>query len=105
MTILAPNIKSRRFQSSHFLLFELRSGQRYETWDKDAALNRDDGHPLGRETLREVADGHVGPESIPAGKNVHSGVTILRPRVDREVGLADDDDPADPEETKSRLSR
>ena len=51
----------------------------------------------GAELLDEVVGGHLRLERLAAGEDVHGGVPVLGPGVDREVGLGDDDHAADPE--------
>jgi hypothetical protein len=64
---------------------------------EDAALELDHGGPGRPELLHEVVGGHLGLEDVAAGEDVHRGVAILRPGVDRQVRLGDDDDSADAE--------
>jgi hypothetical protein len=64
---------------------------------EDAALELHHGRPGGPELLHEVVRGHLGLEDVAAGEDVDGGVAILRPRVNRQVRLGDDDDSADAE--------
>src|SRR6266851_534588 len=64
---------------------------------EDAALELHHGGPGGPELLHKVVGGHLGLEDVAAGEDVHRGVAILRPRVNRQVRLGDDDNSADAE--------
>src|SRR5216684_2720362 len=52
---------------------------------------------ISARSARGGGDGRLGLEDVAAGEDVHRGVAILRPRVNRQVRLGDDDDSADAE--------
>src|SRR5690606_30452116 len=70
----------------------VRRGLRVE----HAAANLGRGHTSRLEVLDQVVAGVPGIDPIPTGKDVDGCIAVLRPGMDRQVGLGDHDDAADP---------
>jgi|GEM_PF-3446407 len=60
-------------------------------------LELDDVHTVRTELLHEIVCSHLGLEGIATGEDIHRGVAILRPGVNREMRLGDHDHTGDPE--------
>ena len=64
---------------------------------KDAPLDLHAGRPARAELLHKVVGGLRRLERLAAREDVHGGVPVLGPRVDREMGLGDHHHAGDPE--------
>lgn len=82
-------LETRKYQSAT-LCFAMRGLLRVE--DPTLELHQRD---LGRpEQLLEIIRRDLGLEHVTAGEDVHGGVPVLRPCMNREVRLGNDDDSA-----------
>src|SRR6266542_3298644 len=64
---------------------------------KDPAFQLDERRMAGLKFFHHILGGDLRAQRVPTSKDIHRGIAVLRPGVDREMRLRDDDDAADAE--------